>query len=778
MLCQTCQRAIRAPFDWDLKRELSSFSLVSYPSPHHFSLRSFYQSIIGGCFVCRWTWASLLQDEPPSIGSPWSYDWPPTFLYDPQQSIPSSLKDFYSKFAERAKLHSGSHGGHIDSKSLYFGEYTITRAASRAIIWIIQYLLSLAPRFNISEGHYSMKLKDWAEGNSGMLVKVHMHTAGEYHLSIECKNKMISRLKLRSADTDIPQTIERLNLDVRRASTGDTTELWNYWFTTCSRYHSECRVREAVGGQPQKFRPTRLIRLLHDDEGKVSAWKLDCDSTAAVPYLTLSHRWGSSHPIKLKKSNILEFQQPSPVSRLPKTYRDALAVTKSLGFSHIWIDSLCIIQKDEDDQNDSDNYEAVEDWRKESALMGKVYSHAECNIAASWATDSTEGCFSNSDPVARTPNFVFIGRPEPGSSARTAYQIGEHEFAFIEEVEEAPLNKRGWVVQERYLARRQLSFAKRQTHWECCELIANEEHPTGFLLHSKRHLPSEQGWKTMQETWAKLVDDYSSCDLTQKSDKLVALSGLASEVQNITSDKYMSGLWRNDLWKQLCWKLPYYWIESSFRLAIPDFNIPTWSWANIDGRVEYDAAYSNTPRGGHTPWIEVRKESTEQELVLRGVALWGHIIPHTESRGIDNGSHRVRVQLINKTRASGWEPWSSSDAMDVEACWDEFLGLIDTMPEKLSALKKERDSDLLFLVVRCELYEEQVGIILRESHGSGETEVKHVRMGMWRTRYGFDVPFRDRLVTRLGLSRVGKFEMEKHLDDHRIADLVHTVNVV
>lgn len=213
-------------------------------------------------------------------------------------------------------------------------------------------------------------------------------------------------------------------------------------------------------------------------------------------------------------------------------------------------------------------------------------------------------------------------------------------------------------------------------------------------------------------------------------------------------------------------------------MAIPEYNIPTWSWANIDGPVQYDDAYHNTPRDGHTPWTEVQRESTEQQLVLRGVALWGHIEPHTKSRKVDIASDYVRVHLLNKTRALGWEPWSSSDVMDAQVRWDEFLGSIDTMSAKLSTLKKERDSDLLFLVIRCESYREQVGIILRELHGSEETEAKYVRMGTWRTNYGFNVPFHDRLATRLGLSRVGQFEMEKHLDDQRIADLVHTVRIV
>jgi hypothetical protein len=42
---------------------------------------------------------------------------------------------------------------------------------------------------------------------------------------------------------------------------------------------------------------------------------------------------------------------------------------------------------------------------------------------------------------------------------------------FDQHVEEAPLNNRAWVLQERALARRILHFAAAQTYWECGERI-------------------------------------------------------------------------------------------------------------------------------------------------------------------------------------------------------------------------------------------------------------------------------------------------------------------
>jgi hypothetical protein len=38
---------------------------------------------------------------------------------------------------------------------------------------------------------------------------------------------------------------------------------------------------------------------------------------------------------------------------------------------------------------------------------------------------------------------------------------------FNRDVENGQLNRRGWVLQERALARRTIYFADRQTYWEC-----------------------------------------------------------------------------------------------------------------------------------------------------------------------------------------------------------------------------------------------------------------------------------------------------------------------
>jgi hypothetical protein len=61
-----------------------------------------------------------------------------------------------------------------------------------------------------------------------------------------------------------------------------------------------------------------------------------------------------------------------------KTFEDAIFITSILDLEYLWIDSLCIIQDDEDD------------WRQELALMSTVYGNSYLNIAAVGAFDGAK----------------------------------------------------------------------------------------------------------------------------------------------------------------------------------------------------------------------------------------------------------------------------------------------------------------------------------------------------------------------------------------------------
>jgi hypothetical protein len=67
------------------------------------------------------------------------------------------------------------------------------------------------------------------------------------------------------------------------------------------------------------------------------------------------------------------------MSSLSKSFQDAIIVTRTLGLSHLWIDSLCIIQDSKDD------------WDTESSKTQQYYQGAFITISALSAAGSHEG---------------------------------------------------------------------------------------------------------------------------------------------------------------------------------------------------------------------------------------------------------------------------------------------------------------------------------------------------------------------------------------------------
>lgn len=189
--------------------------------------------------------------------------------------------------------------------------------------------------------------------------------------------------------------------------------------------------------------PTRLVETAQGSSGK---------------YLALSHRWGDlseEQKFCTYDRNIERLKEVIPVNKLPKSFQDAVRVTRALHIRYLWIDSLCIIQ---------DN---TEDWDSESKKMEDVFSNAYCTIAASSAKSSLVGFLG-----PRRPRDT-VGIQTPSGPLYLAGFIDD----FRAHVEESVLSSRGWVLQERALSRRTIYFTNTQIYWECgrgvfCETLA------------------------------------------------------------------------------------------------------------------------------------------------------------------------------------------------------------------------------------------------------------------------------------------------------------------
>ncbi|ETS86453.1 hypothetical protein PFICI_00281 [Pestalotiopsis fici W106-1] len=519
-------------------------------------------------------------------------------------------------------------------------------------------------------------------------------------------------------------------------STRSSIRLWKYWYTACQRHHERCRSLSAVGA----FKPTRLVEIRQDDP---DCWNLiDETSRIAGPYATLSHCWGSSSHEVLKKENIANFKQRGQnlIAKLPQTFIDAIEVAKSLGIYYIWIDCLCIVQDDDDD------------WKEESAKMGLVYARAACNLAASCSSDSSGGFFRTRDLALVQLTSVDFGCDLRGFST---YRIS-NAASYDNDVANAPLNSRAWVTQERYLALRQLSFTAHQVYWECPELVANEQCPEGLpdelWNSSNTRSVRKRGMVPMSEasfrdTWSKIVEHYSSCGLTRKTDKLVALSGLATQIQLIQSQRpqspalnmYVHGLWSVDFHQQLCWTR--YGAKKEQYEARADQNIvrtsrlngsiaPSWSWASLDGKVEYDLAYNDLGSQYRLSWIRVedpefkegKPPAISKGLTLRGIALFGTLKPpYKEYVGRLTFSHALSTPDLHENPF--WPSINPLESIRVdEVYWD--------LPQWPSDL--DPSQELCFLMIYMDhLAETNHGLILQQIPSAAEP-VEYVKLGSFK----------------------------------------------
>ena len=143
------------------------------------------------------------------------------------------------------------------------------------------------------------------------------------------------------------------------------------WIDTCNESHEKCQMKEL----PQL--PTRLIDVGVEEDAQ-SVHLVETRGERGK-YIALSHCWGESHSLLTTRGTLEDMKYGFHPEKAPKTFCDAITVTRKLGIRYLWIDSLCIIQGD------------ASDWEIESSKMGSVYRDAYLVVAASNASSDDEG---------------------------------------------------------------------------------------------------------------------------------------------------------------------------------------------------------------------------------------------------------------------------------------------------------------------------------------------------------------------------------------------------
>jgi len=367
------------------------------------------------------------------------------------------------------------------------------------------------------------------------------------------------------------------------------------WILACEQHHRSCQVETSVI-------PPRLLDLNMAVIGNVRVVETSPDflkahniSRGGRRYACLSHCWGESRSKHLTtRSNIDANREGIPIAELPRTFRDAIEVSRTLNIPFLWIDSCCIVQDDH------------ADWEAHVKLMADIYRNAYITLAAGASEDDEGGFFrSPDDRYTKLHSFVAMDADvECKIYIRSCLPHPDENWPVGPKM---PLMQRGWVFQERLLSRRFLCFAKNEILWECQEDVACSCStsdflfnyrvaggpagtgvartyprflnclPTKFSLSELSQLPRENLWSL----WQELISQYTRRKLTYASDKLPALAGLATHFERAGAGTYHNGLWMEALETHLLWENS---IGSSIQEIRPR-NTPSWSWVSTAGGI-------------------------------------------------------------------------------------------------------------------------------------------------------------------------------------------------
>lgn len=191
-------------------------------------------------------------------------------------------------------------------------------------------------------------------------------------------------------------------------------------------------------------------------------------------------------------------------------------------------------------------------------------------IAASGATCPAEGCFERTPREQRWVDLPFYSSAgeQAGSFHICVYRHGDAR------PRGGQLSTRGWALQESYLARRILYFMPGGPTWSCHDDRLHD----GDLL-DERNIIDEQG---QYSDWESVVERFSGMDLTHKSDRLLAVQGIGTELAKKMGDTYDRGVFLSQIADHLLW------MSSDTAPDSEDLNdTPSWSWASKGGKKQF-----------------------------------------------------------------------------------------------------------------------------------------------------------------------------------------------
>ncbi|KAI1087865.1 HET-domain-containing protein [Rostrohypoxylon terebratum] len=496
--------------------------------------------------------------------------------------------------------------------------------------------------------------------------------------------------------------------------------------------HEDTTSGGSSGGRLQML-PSKLIDC--------STLKLVKVGGSPCKYFALSYVWGQQHQERYTS-------HPRSLAGFPRTIRDAIEVTRNLGYRYLWVDRYCI------DQNDlNEKHRQIHD-------MGSIYYNASLTIIAA----------AGDDPRYGLPGVSQRRKEVPPTATILDWRIDGYPDEPTEIIRNSVWMTRAWTYQEALLSRRRLIFTDHQVYSECQGLTREDSYVDNPITSTLKPSMFHKGdFGLRREEIFHYISEYSRRQLTYEEDRLNGFLGILSYLAEAsdpiyhlfgvplwppsTDDRtsvYIDRNYSRGLMIGMNWK-----IESGRRRRAQ--GSPSWSWVGWSGPVIWalDEYESMEIVSDSEAWVE---NDTKTLLPLRDLyklggsfsSLWNsasilHIessvfevkviyLPqdlkdaHSSSVGIDGN---IKI-FSSKIPAGYWATWKGHGGMLMYAPVDLFGNLGEGLVEEVISQPKT----LKVLVtgktpLRDDAEEQTHGRLLRKI-GDGYEVIGHVSFGYSR----------------------------------------------
>ncbi|GLA25218.1 hypothetical protein AnigIFM63326_001835 [Aspergillus niger] len=382
------------------------------------------------------------------------------------------------------------------------------------------------------------------------------------------------------------------------------------WLLRC-RTHKHSARTPKIGTGPFDGHPFRLIDVTREC---VTLQMERCD------YVALSYVWGNSPTILdpghengsqilvATQHNLSLLCRPHALSesgrklgKIPRTVSDAMELARKIGIRYFWVDTLCIVQDDEQDKS------------RLISHMDDIYDNATITIMAS-AGDSPDAGLPGISPRAGFP-IESYSIPDETNGQVLALSLSLP--SLCHEVRKGMWNTRGWTFQEQSLSQRCLYLTMNETFFQCPEAQWREgyDYEDGSASEARIQIRTGPPWWSNRlrkdpdptpyhylgdphngldaESYQQAVQEYSRRHLRHPEDILNAFEGIFNRFQQMQEGsgdlniRQAQGIPPHLTAQALLW-FP----SDTCQQRDSAERFSTWSWASWIGPIEFIFAES------------------------------------------------------------------------------------------------------------------------------------------------------------------------------------------